>query len=196
MAPDASALQEMLNPDVWSVLDSIWPSEGPLSPLTSVHSWAALLLAPSFCQKVSPGVEPHLTQWAASDSKPIDFLETAPQLASILESVPVQEVLAGLGLFAADLAAPQRFLEAIHAAWLAEDLEAVYRAASESPTFSFPGLRSAILERRNRQWAPLISSRLSASERTLIAVGALHFAGPNNIVQLLGRKVEPVSTAG
>jgi len=192
VAPGTSTLRKALKPAVWSTLESIWPSDGPLSPLVAVHPWAALLLAPSFCLEVSSGVEPHFTQWATEHSKPIRFLETAKQFAPILETVPKEEVLAGLDLFASDLEAPQRSLKQIHTAWLAEDLEGIYLAASLNPTFAYPGLRGAILESRNRLWAPVINSMLSTNERTLIAVGALHFYGPDNLFQLLGRGIERI----
>jgi uncharacterized protein YbaP (TraB family) len=188
-------LRTVLAPDVFAALEAVWPAEGPVSPLTSVHPWAALLLAPSFCQKTSNGVEPHLVQWATEQSKPISFLETAREVAAALGAVSPEEILAGLKLFASDLSAPQRSLQEIHTAWLARDLAGAYLAASRSPTFAYPGLRGAVLESRNLAWAPVVEQMLGAEKRTLVVVGALHLYGPNNLIELLGHAVELVPTA-
>jgi uncharacterized protein YbaP (TraB family) len=189
-------LQTMLEPDVWATLESIWPTEGPLSPLGSINPWAALLLAPSFCLQVTEGVESRLIQWATEHSKPFKFLETSQEVVATFEAVPQEEIVAGLKLLASDLAAPQKTLCDIHTAWLAKDLKGVYTAASQSPTFSYPGLRGAVLESRNRAWAPVIERMLGTTTRTLIVVGALHLFGPNNLLELLGHSTEPVQVAG
>ena len=89
-----TGLKQALEPEVWSALESIWPKEGPLSPLNAIHPWAALLLAPSFCTQASPGVEPRFTQWSTEQSKPVQFLETPSQFAELMHEIPIDEITA------------------------------------------------------------------------------------------------------
>jgi uncharacterized protein YbaP (TraB family) len=185
-------LQSLLEPEVWTMLTSIWPAEGPVSPLSSIRPWAIWLLAQSFCIKTSSGVEPRFIQWANQHSKPLTFLETAKEFADALEAVPLEEILTALKVLASDFSSAQKILDDFYAAWLSRDIEAVYAAASQSPTFAYPGLRYALLESRNRAWAAVVQKMLKTDRRTLIVVGALHLCGPKNLVQLLGQKTAPV----
>jgi uncharacterized protein len=191
-----TSLRTRLTPEVWVTLKSIWPSTGPLAPLREINPWAALLLAPAFCQQITTGVDPQLLQWATEEAKPTSFLETAQEFAHALASVPMEEVRSGLELFASDLSAPQRMLEELHAAWIVEDLAGVYSVASKSPSFAFPGLRSAVLETRNRAWMPAMKAILRSARPTLVVVGALHLYGPANLVECLGLQVERIPTDG
>jgi uncharacterized protein YbaP (TraB family) len=140
-------------------------------------------------------VEPNFLKWANDDSKPISYLETPQELVNSFESVPVEEVLAGINLIASDLSACQRQLCDIHKAWLAQDLKDIYQVASQSPSFGYPGLRSALLDSRNRAWTSVIQEILGTPKRTLIVVGALHLYGANNLVEHLGLEVERVNAA-
>lgn len=89
-----------------------------------------------------------------------------------------------------DLSAPQRFLEQLYRCWRAGDLEAVSNQAAASPLFQIPGLRDAMIVRRNRAWAEQIKGILTTPHRTLITVGALHLAGPCNLFEFIGQPVE------
>jgi hypothetical protein len=186
------SLEHALPPEVWSRLDASWPSAGPLAPLSELRPWAALMVAPTLCQRVIEGVEPRMLRAAAAQSKPYQFLETADEVVASLESIPLSAVCAGLELLLADLTEPQRTLDRMQLAWLQRDLQAVHQVAAESPMFSLPGIRSAILDARNRAWAPRVRDALDSPKRTLVVVGALHLCGAGNLIERLEHPVEPL----
>jgi uncharacterized protein YbaP (TraB family) len=187
------SLEPMLPPDVWRRLDASWPSAGVLAPLSELRPWAAMMVAPTLCQRVVEGVEPRMLREAAAQAKPYRFLETAEEVVTSLESIPLPAICTGLELLLADLAEPQRTLERMQAAWLHRDLQGVYDVAAESPMFNLPGIRSAILDARNRAWAPRVREALDNPARTLVVVGALHLCGPDNLVERLRHTVEHIA---
>jgi uncharacterized protein YbaP (TraB family) len=188
-----SSLEHALPPEVWRRLDASWPSAGVLAPLGELRPWAAMMVAPTLCQRVVEGVEPRMLREAAAQAKPYRFLETVDEVVASLESIPLPAICAGLELLLADLTEPQRTLERMQAAWLQRDLQAIYDVAAESPMFSLPGIRSAILDARNRAWAPRVREVLDTRERTLVVVGALHLCGPGNLIERLEHPVEQVA---
>jgi uncharacterized protein YbaP (TraB family) len=189
-----TSLEQDLPVEVWRRLDASWPSVGPLAPLSELRPWAALMVAPTLCQRVVEGVEPRMLRAAAAQSKPYHYLETAAEVAATLETIPLAATRAGLELLLADLTEPQRTLERMQEAWLRRDTEAIYRIATESPMFSLPGIRSALLEERNRAWVPHIHSALDSPQRTLVVVGALHLSGEGSLIECMGHRVEPVAS--
>jgi uncharacterized protein len=188
-----TSLEDDLPADVWRRLAASWPTAGPLAPLGELRPWAVLMTAPTLCQRVVEGVEPRMLRMAAAQSKPFRYLESAADVAASLASIPLESVRAALELLLADLTEPQRTLERMQEAWLRGDAEAIYRIAAESPMFNLPGVRSAILEARNRAWAPQVRRALESPQRTLVIVGALHVAGEGSLIECLGHPVEPVA---
>lgn len=190
------SLKADLRPSTWEALRSLWPTAGPLPPIEDARPWAALLFSLGFTQQTALGIETQFIQWAREQSKPVQFLETGEAVAAALDSAPAIDICEALELLAADLSAPQRSLEAIYAAWFRGDLSALVEAARQTPMFSFAGLRAAVLDRRNREWAPALRQLMSAPHRTLIAVGALHLHGPGNVIEQCGKNVQLVPSDG
>jgi uncharacterized protein len=186
----ASQLQPCVRADTWQQLQALWPAEGPLAPFTALRPWAALLIAPTLFQQVVEGVEPRLMRSALAQSRPFDYLETADDIVAALESIPLAVLGAALDLLIADRDEPQRTLERMHAAWLQGDLDAVQQVAVASPMFNLPGMREAILDRRNRAWAARLAQQIGRPERTLVVVGALHLCGPGNLLECMAYPVE------
>lgn len=195
-SPTPVDLQRQVSPATWATLRGLWPASSPLPPLEAVRPWAALLLSAAFTQHTAPGIEGQFMQWANEQSKPVEFLETAEQVAAAFESAPVSEVREGLELLASDLSVPQRSLEAMYVAWLRGDLPALYSVATQSPLFHFAGIRAAVLERRNREWAPALSRLVQSPLRTLVAVGALHLYGAGNAIEYSGQDVQLIPPGG
>ncbi|WP_345811158.1 TraB/GumN family protein [Paraburkholderia sp. PREW-6R] len=191
--PDASHLEPLLSSDAWNRLQAAWPVDGPLAPFADLRPWAALIIAPTLFQHVVEGVEPRMLRSAIAQRKPYQFLETAQDVAASLETIPLEAIGAALALLMTDVDEPQRTLESMHGAWLDGDTACVQRIATESPMFNLPGIREAILDARNRAWAARLTALLGRAERTLVVVGALHLSGPGNLIECLGRPVEPVS---
>lgn len=191
-SPRSPSAKEALPMRTWERLHAAWPSAGPLAPLAELHPWAALIVAPTLYQRATGGVEPHLLAAAMKQGRLHRFLETAADIVASLESIPLASVEAALDLLLADLTEPQRTLEQMHAAWLRRDLRAVYAVAAASPMFGLPGIRDAILDARNRAWAPHVSALMDNPQRTLVVVGALHLCGADNLIERLGASVEDV----
>jgi uncharacterized protein YbaP (TraB family) len=189
----AGQLQPLLSADAWIQLQARWPVEGPLAPLVELRPWAALVAAPTLFQQVVEGVEPRMLRSAIAQAKPYRYLETGHDVATALESIPLETVGAALGLLMADRDEPQRTLERMHAAWLDGDLQALQQIAVESPMFNLPDLRRALLDARNRAWAARMKELFERPERTLVVVGALHLCGPGNLIECLAQPVEVVS---
>jgi uncharacterized protein YbaP (TraB family) len=190
-----ASIEHALPPDVWRRLDASWPSAGVLAPLGDLRPWAAMMVAPTLCQRVVEGVEPRMLREAAAQSKPYRYLETVDEVVASLESIPLPAICTGLELLLADLTEPQRTLERMQAAWLQRDLQGLYDVAAESPMFSLPGIRSAILDARNLAWAPRLREAFDSPERTLVVVGALHLAGPDNLIDRLQHPVEEIAAS-
>jgi uncharacterized protein YbaP (TraB family) len=117
------SLEHALPPEVWSRVDASWPSAGVLAPLSELRPWAAMMLAPTLCQRVVEGVEPRMLREAAAQAKPHRYLETAEEVVASLESIPLPAICTGLELLLADPTEPQRTLERMQAAWLRRDLQ-------------------------------------------------------------------------
>lgn len=195
-SPTSIDLKAQLSLTTWDTIRGLWPASMHLPPLEAARPWAALLLATVFTQQTTPGIEGQFMQWARLQSKPVDFLETAEAAAAAFESAPLSEVYQGLELLASDLSAPQRSLDAMYSAWLRRDLAVLYSVAEQSPLFRFEGLKAAVLRRRNREWAPVLSKLMKSSVRTLVAVGALHLYGTGNAIEYSGHQVELVPPGG
>ncbi|MFM0719072.1 TraB/GumN family protein [Paraburkholderia strydomiana] len=185
-------LRPLMSQDAWAQLQALWPVDGPVAPLVELCPWAALVVAPTLFQQVVEGVEPRMLRSAIAQAKPYRYLETAREVATLLESIPLDAIGAALDLLMADRDEPQRTLERMHAAWLEGDLQAVQQIAVESTMFNLPGIRDAILDARNRAWAQRLKDILQQRERTLVVVGALHLCGPGNLIECLARPVEAV----
>jgi uncharacterized protein YbaP (TraB family) len=189
---DAQSILPFLKREGGQSLEHALPPE-VLAPLSELRPWAAMMLAPTLCQRVVEGVEPRMLREAAAQAKPHRYLETAEEVVASLESIPLPAICTGLELLLADPTEPQRTLERMQAAWLRRDLQGVYEVAAESPMFSLPGIRSAILDARNHAWAPRVREALDNPARTLVVVGALHLCGPDNLIERLQHPVEHIA---
>jgi uncharacterized protein len=189
-------LRDALTPLAWAYLLSIWPADGPLCNLNAIRPWAALLVAPSLVVKLEQGIEPRFHQWAHQQSKRTSFLETPEQFAQLLESVPLDDVLAAIDLFIANAPLQSQVFNEIYCAWLSGSPAKTYEAASKAPSFGIQSLREAILDKRNQLWVPSLKASLSTQKKTLVVVGALHLHGDGGLLSLLGLPTKQLSTNG
>lgn len=166
---------------------SFWPKTGPVSPLSAMRPWAALMLAPVFARSEAgvSGVENHLRDCASRDGKPIAYLETPGQFIAAGESTPISEVRTALKLGLPALERSAEFFRAMFEAWSIGDIDGCEKVALQGPGFT-PVIRAALLDSRNSSWAPRIREAIASGRRTLVAVGALHLAGPNSVQDVLG----------
>jgi uncharacterized protein len=76
---------------------------------------------------------------------------------------------------------------AMRAAWLTGDVEALSQL-TVTGMLAEPGLRAALLERRNKEWAERIAPMILAGREPFIAVGAAHMLGEDGLPALLAAR--------
>ncbi len=73
------------------------------------------------------------------------------------------------------------------AAWKAGNTDRLF--ALEMPNIQdAPGLNPRMLEQRNVRWIPVIEKTIQSGTPTLIVAGAMHFSGPNSVLNMLRTK--------
>jgi hypothetical protein len=84
-------------------------------------------------------------------------------------------------------AAAKRQFDAMLAAWMSGDVDAIGRTFNAELANS-PELREALLLRRNANWAYWLHSRLGQPGTVFVAVGAGHLAGQDSVVEMLKKR--------
>ena len=192
----STPLQSQMSAPIYTELAALWPQSGPLSPLSHLRPWAALLGLAALSHSAIEGIEPTFLAWARKHGKTTLYLETASEVAASFDSANVREVEAGLKFVLANRSAVPERLAEMYAAWVKQDRDEVFKVAAAAPIYSQPSLRAAVLETRNAAWVPVIESLLSTERPTLVVVGALHLCGPGNVAELLHRSVTSVQSVG
>ena len=183
-----------LQPRIVAALEKFWPSQGPLSPLGELRPWAVLIGLAVLNQQAVGGIEPNFLRWAVEHAKPVRYLETASDVVRSFDSALLEDIEKSIEIALPDLPLFQRRFIEMHSAWLSRDRERLLSVAASAPLFSLPSLRQAVLENRNRAWAPIVERMLHTSERTLVVVGALHLCGTGSLDQCIGRELLPIQS--
>lgn len=131
----------------------------------------------------SAGVEQVLTEIARREGDALKALESVEFQMGLFADLPeadqmayLREVLETIG----DLEKADRMIEA----WARGDLGPIEREASAMKREA-PRLHEVLVTRRNEAWAGQIETLLRGSGISFIAVGAGHFAGPDNVLEKL-----------
>lgn len=151
----------------------------------TVESWgAALMLAQSVRGglKSENGVDKALIR--AFAGREVRQLEGAERQFRIFDSLAESDQRAMLDAVVQQ--AREEGNDAPRAArfWMEGDAEAL-EAETRQGILADPEVRSALLVRRNADWAGRIGRLLARQDRPLIAVGAAHLVGPDGLVALL-----------
>lgn len=86
----------------------------------------------------------------------------------------------------------REFVRNLSTLWLAGQVRAAERLITQKME-KIPGLRSHVLESRNRQWAQKIKNLMAEPGAFMIAIRIDHFSGPENILDILSAKQVVVS---
>lgn len=116
----------------------------------------------------------------------IKYLETGAQIYAFADDVDddVWDVAATWALD--NPSATERGIDDIYAAWMSGDVEAALRAGTTHGLTRFAPIKHAELTSRNNLWVPKIRQlALSASEPTLVLVGAAHLGGSDGVLSQL-----------
>ena len=164
----------------------------PEAALNNMETWAAAfaLLQLQFKElgvSGTDGVELTLRQAFTAAGKRVEQLETNSQQLGFFDSLPEasqRELLEGA---VETPAAAKRQFDAMLAAWISGDVEAMGRTFN-AEFKSSPEMKEVLLKRRNANWAWWLHSRLGQPGTVFVAVGAGHLAGEDSVVELLKKR--------
>jgi uncharacterized protein YbaP (TraB family) len=119
----------------------------------------------------------------------IEYLETAAQFYALADGVS-DAIWDDAVSWALDNPAPSKqVLETSYPAWIAGDYEEVDRISTLHSRNRFEPIKQAVIIARNYLWLPTIRDLVrSASEPTLVLVGAAHLGGPDGLVPQLAAR--------
>jgi uncharacterized protein len=130
------------------------------------------------------GIEQHLLAKANADGKPVLGLETLQTQIAVFDSLSFAEQEAILEQTLRELDEADATMSVLIEAWQDGRIDALaYELVAELD--DFPQLRDALIADRNADWVPKIEALIGDGRRYLIVVGALHLAGPGNVIELL-----------
>jgi hypothetical protein len=193
MSPGLPPLGDRVPSDKKAALQTAIAKSGiPQAALDRMETWAAAfaLLQLQFKElgvSGTDGVEMTLRQAFAAAGKPIQQLETNSQQLGFFDGLPEaaqRELLEGA---VESPAAAKRQFDAMLAAWMSGDVDAIGRTFNAELANS-PELREALLLRRNANWAYWLHSRLGQPGTVFVAVGAGHLAGQDSVVEMLKKR--------
>ena len=164
----------------------------PEVSLNNMETWAAAfaLLQLQFKElgvSGTDGVELVLRDAFTSAGKRVEQLETNSQQLGFFDALPEaaqRELLEGA--IESPAAAKKQF-DAMLAAWMSGDVEAIGRTFNAEFQNS-PELKDVLLKRRNANWAYWLHSRMGQPGTVFVAVGAGHLAGEDSVVEMLKKR--------
>lgn len=189
-------LQSLLSSETYSALEALWPPSGPLFPLSELRPWAALIGLGLLDLNAIEGIEPHFLRFAQRDGKPVRYLEHADVVSQSFDTADIKEIEAAIHFTLSTRNLAQKNFVDAHSAWSTRDREQLVAIASATTFFTYPSLKAALLEYRNKAWASAIESLLPSRKPTLVVVGALHFCGSQNLLDFLRKPIAPVHGIG
>lgn len=184
------------------LLDRVPPKDRPalkaivarsgVSPafLDRLETWAAafLLVQPMMADlgvSGATGVEETLKAEFTARSAPIEELETVRAQLGAIDGLSEADQRLFLHGFLAKAKGMRAEFSRMIAAWARGDEAAIARTF-DSELKQSSTLRNALLDRRNRNWAALLTDRMARQPGTiLVAVGAGHLAGRDSVQSLL-----------
>ncbi|MDX2236876.1 MAG: TraB/GumN family protein [Hyphomonadaceae bacterium] len=133
----------------------------------------------------SAGVETVLAARARADGARIAHLETVEQqvgfLADLSERDQIDFLLETIEAVNAGAAAAT----ALDEAWARGDVRRLARGLDAEFDAMPPALRAAVLTDRNARWTDEIIAMLAGEDDVLVAVGAAHLVGEENVIDML-----------
>jgi len=140
----------------------------------------------------SHGVDNHLAYQARRMGKEISGLASDDEHIAVLSGM--SDLESELILLEALVRGDKRRedFNRMRAAWKRGDIATLW-AENQRVREQNPGAELRLLDERNVRWIPRIKAEMKTGKPTAIVAGALHFCGPNGVVELLrrgGYKVE------
>lgn len=193
--PDGQTLDNRLPPFLLERLKAAWPANSPQGRLRNQKLWVVAIGLPLQQVKLVAGVEFQLTKRAKAEKKPVFYLETVAEFAALADGIDDGRYTRLIELTLNSLSQCEQLFRDMYAAWLSQRIHAIEQVLPRTVLAADPIVRSAAIDQRNQAWIPKIVEGLQSPKRILIAVGALHLAGPTGLLALLekrGYQVSPV----
>ncbi len=190
--PPDRTLQDVIGADKYTrVRDLAEKLELPEFAIAKLEPWAAAMVLTQFALVKSGfdpalGIDMQIADRARADGKRIDGLETIVDQLGIFDARSVEEQTRFLVESADDAPTLPEDLQRLVDAWRGGDLRALEKEFLEERAHA-PALYDALLGARNRKWLPQIETLLADKRDVLVVVGALHFVGPDGLLELLRR---------
>lgn len=149
---------------------------------SSTETWAAALtlanVAAGNGNAGDGGVDGQLVAQAAG--LPVVELEGTEAQLLIFDRLPEEDQRDLLESIVAEAETGNAQADALTSSWMKGDMAAI-AAETGQGMMEDPGLRTALLTDRNRQWADRIAALLRKGHRPFVAVGAAHLAGTDGL---------------
>lgn len=189
-SPGLAPLAQRVEPDLRDELAADLEAGGiPPGQLDPFETWAAALmlqqaLAGADLTNNANGIDRALAKgW----SGPVEEFEGAAAQLALFDRLPEPQqraLLAGV-LREGDQRATR--LRGLEQAWASGDMDRIARVTDEEFATE-PGLREALLVRRNQAWLTQLEAMLGRGARPFVAVGAAHLAGREGLPALLAAR--------
>jgi uncharacterized protein YbaP (TraB family) len=186
-------LSKKLSEEQRTKLERVTTTYGiPLATLETLRPWlAAVVLAEIPIVKAGydpkAGVERILAAQATTEGDKILGFESAEEQLHLLADLSQEEQIAFLNGTLDDLEKGLEELDKLAKAWMDGDTEAIARISNAEMKKEAPTVYEKLLVRRNIAWSKKIEQMLKGSGVQLIAVGAAHLAGPDNVQAQLAK---------
>jgi len=190
---ESDTAPHVFDPDTIMAIRSFWPDHELFNPLDRIHPWALFILISGFSLEFVPGVEAYVSEMAVRDNKSITNLETTQETIASLQCAPLEEIKPAVEFIIKDRTWQKNNLQEMYEAWASRNSLALYNAAAKSPSFSYPGMKSAYFTNRNWNWAKKIDDLVEVKDKTLIVVGALHLYGKESLLEFIAHETKLVS---
>ncbi len=193
-SPDQGTLEDRIRPSLRDTARDVMNAANLSGHVfENIENWgAALMIGSSTAAGVGAsgnyGAEKILTQEFGRRAKPVAGLESAAQQLGYFDTMPDADQRAMLEavIESADEAVPD--YQRILTSWLSGDLDAL-RDATRTGFLARPGIRQALVTRRNALWADKIAALLAKRKtRGFIAVGAGHLVGEDGVQAMLAAR--------
>lgn len=184
--PIGAALNDQLSPELWAALSAAYVPDVLPDQLVRLKLWRALLGLTSRVLKTRPGVEELIQARLMQQQRRAEFIETAGELAALLDAVPLADGLKALQIALDRKDSAQADFEALYDAWAQGDPTKVDAVMQAMPIVTISSMYNAVFERRNQTWAQRVRDHLvPAGQKILLVVGAGHLVGRGNLLSHL-----------
>jgi uncharacterized protein YbaP (TraB family) len=191
--PDRSLTEKLPPRTVATLKAALERDGGSLDRVDRLRPWAAAMMLsvlPMTQQgaSVAAGADATVTRQARAADKDVVTFETVEQQIRLFASLPEAVEVQYLDDVAAETLSPPRNGVALQSAWLHGDMDKLGPLVVDVMRRDRPALYDALLKRRNQAWAQALAVEMDRPGVQLVAVGALHMAGPDGLPALMSAR--------